>query len=492
MGRLVGGATGGDQKKRYQKVDSHSSHVYLISIVKFLIREKSWILFWILPSLSLAHDSLDQKVAKIFRQNRLDLAKISAKVVRASDREVLYEKNAQIVLNPASTTKLITMGAALKAWGPDYRFPIEFYARESVSEGVIQDLWIKGSGDPFFVTEELERMLTEIRPIGLREIRRIWVDDRFFDPDFHVTYISDDEEKTYQVRLGALSFNFNSVEIIVTPGRQVGLPAQLSLKHPTAFVTLLNKTQTIAGGRSALVSSLLADGRTIEVRGWVGVRSRGRTLRQGVSEPALFSGTIIREGLERCGIRIASPEVMKGEVPTDAKRIYTYYSPPLKVLLEALGKHSNNFAAEQLFQALGREEAVGRYLFSLGIPPETYFIENGSGLSKNTSLSAEQLTRVLSDLFDSPWREEAIKSLSVGGIDGTLKGKFRGNLRGKVFAKTGSLNGVSSLAGFVVQGEEVLIFTFLFNDYGNSPRRVAEAERQILEAFLKEVRQRSP
>ena len=235
----------------------------------------------------------------------------------------------------------------------------------------------------------------------------------------------------------------------------------------------------------------------ITVSGSIPRTIREYSFRRGILDPATYTGTVLLEALERKGIVV--PQTLKREaVPSRALLILSHSSPPLRQILKGLGKFSNNFIAEQLLKTVGAIhdgppgstskglEVLRDYLASLGIRRETYALDNGSGLSKLNRLSSSQFIRILLDLYHSPWREEMISSLSVAGVDGTMGSKMkRSSLAGKVFAKTGTLNGVSTLSGFVFDKGKKIAFSFLFNDFNPSLEKITRVEEEILQTVLK-------
>lgn len=431
-------------------------------------------------------------------QHHLNASKVSIQVLRLNDGGVIYEKDPDRLLNPASTAKLVTMAAALRFLGPDFTFKTEFYSEQRMREGHIGNLWIKGYGDPLFVTEELESLVQRFKAEGLQQIDgEVYVDDTYFDRDQLITYLSDQQEKVYSIVTGPLSFNFNTIEIHARPGRRGEAPI-IELEPPTRYLTLVNQAKTGGARGLSLEAEVTQTGQNeVKIVGSIPRTIREYSWRRGVLDPATYTGTVILEALQGAGISVQGG-VHRQAVPPTASLILVHSSPPLTKIIEGLGKHSNNFIAEQLLKTLGAvqsgppgSEEKGRqvlaaYLSSLGVLSGAY-LENGSGLSKLSRLSAAQLVRVLRDLYDAPWRDAVISSLSVAGFDGTIKNRFKGRLTGRLFGKTGTLNQVSGLAGYLISEGEPVVFAMLFNDVSISPRRLDGLEQKILEEVMDEI-----
>lgn len=440
--------------------------------------------------------SFEEKIERILASSGLTKAQLSLQIVSIPDEKIIFEKNPDLALNPASNMKLVTAATALKELGPDFTFKTEFYSEGPVDgQGRLKNLWIKGKGDPLFVTEELDAIAEYFRGMGLQKIEgSIFVDDTYFDPYNTMTYLSDNNDKVYNIVTSPLSFNFNTISIKARPSARLGDQPSIALDSPVQYLTLSNNAKTVARGSRTHLDIAQQDDGQIAVIGSIPRTRRYYNFRKGVLDPANYTGIAIIEALQKKGIEVERG-IKKEPVPPRASLLLIHNSPPLGEVLKGLGKHSNNFMAEQLLKTLGavRYGAPGSmdkgiktlhdYMASLGIPEEEYTIANGSGLSRLSRLSSRHLVKVLLDMYHSPRRDDLISSLSIAGIDGTIKSKMRRSpLAGKVFAKTGTLNGVKSLSGYLMDGEQKIAFSFLFNDFKVPVGRVARAEEAMLKA----------
>jgi D-alanyl-D-alanine carboxypeptidase/D-alanyl-D-alanine-endopeptidase (penicillin-binding protein 4) len=447
--------------------------------------------------------TLEQKIDRILASAGLSRSRHSIQIVSLPDGKVVYERNPDLAINPASNVKLVTAAAALRELGPDYTFKTEFYSNTLINrEGGIRNLWIKGFGDPLFVTEELESVVNRFRAAGLEKIDGpVFVDDTYFDRYNLTTYLSDIHERIYSIITGSLSYNFNTIEIKARPGARLGDQPIISIEPATRYVKLKNQAKTVGKGTEPLLKAELkeAEGNEVIIQGSLPRTIREHSFRRGILDPATYTGTVVMEALEKSGVSLQGG-LKREAVPRRALLILSHSSRPLREILKGLGKFSNNFIAEQLLKTLSAArygppgstskglEVLREYLTSLGIPRESFTLDNGSGLSKLTRLSSSQLIRILLDLYVSPWRDEAISSLSIAGVDGTLGSRMRGSsLAGKIFAKTGTLNGVTALSGFVIDGGRQIAFSFLFNDMNSSQEKVTRAEEAILKTVLESL-----
>lgn len=455
--------------------------------------------------------SLADRVAFILKQNGLAESRMSIKIVSLPDGRVLYAKDPGQGLNPASNIKLITMAAALRTLGPDYTFPTEFYAPALIDKnGRIPNLWIKGYGDPLFVSEELEDLVRRFKSAGLKRIDGdVFVDDTYYDRNNLTTYIADVNEKLYSIMTGPLSFNFNSIRIQAKPSRRPGGKPAISIDPPTRYVTVENEAKTSWAGANVDLDAEVKEARprkmkketnVIRIRGTIPNTIREFNFQRGVPDPAIYTGTVILEALERHGITVKGA-LRREAVPASALLLFTHSSKPLRVILKSLGKFSNNFTAEQLVKAMAAKrfgppgsipmglKVLRDYVESLGvpggIPGNGVILDNGSGLTRLSSVAADDFIRLLYDLYVSPWRDDFIASLAIGGVDGTLARKFKGGrLTGKMYAKTGTLNDVKALSGYVFDDKARLAFSFLFNEFDAPMDNIARAQEEILETIL--------
>jgi len=177
--------------------------------VRRLFRVNSVILLFLITLVApLQASPLSQKIETILKKHQLQSTPVSIQIVDLMDGSSLIKKNENQLLIPASLVKLAVAATAASTLGPQYTFPTEFYSQGGIRRGVIQDLWVKGYGDPFFVTEELERLVEQFKKTNLREVQgNLYVDDTYFDQEDLLTYLSTDTGKVYRVLTGSLSFN---------------------------------------------------------------------------------------------------------------------------------------------------------------------------------------------------------------------------------------------------------------------------------------------
>lgn len=413
--------------------------------------------------------------------------------------EVLFERNADLAMIPASNMKLVTGACALSVLGPDYRFETDLLTDRRVEGATIAgNLYVRGSGDPSLVSEELWKLVEDLRAYGVDRIAGdLVLDASRFDSIAVASPAAAEGDRAYDARTGALSLNFNAVAVHVRPAARAGDPVVAVLSPDVGFVTLENRGVTgSTRSRSSLeVRRVYEGGRNVvRVSGRLPAGSQPRVVYRNLDDPLGYFGAALARFLERAGIAIGGL-VVAGPTPPDAKILIEHESKPLSLIVRDLGKYSNNFVAEMLVKELGAHESgppgttaggvavLERYLSSVGADSGAYRIVDGSGLSRANRLSARTIARVVrSALADFGTSYELAVSLSISGTDGTLEDRMSyPGLAGRVRAKTGLLDGVTAISGLLetASGDEVL-FSILVNGFSCEAWKVHDFEHAIL------------
>lgn len=407
---------------------------------------------------------------------------ISIQVADLETGRVYMEKDPDLALAPASTMKVVTAATALHTLNPEFTFVTEVWA-DGVRDSSVGNLFLKGYGDPYLVSEELFALTRSLRERGLREVRgNVLVDDSYFLPSKPL----DENEKlgvrAYHAPYSALSLNFNSIKIVAVPASRPGLPAHVFLDTPSEYATVEGTVQTVNGSRPGDLAIHKEPGpddrEVIRVEGSIGVEAPIKPRRVNVVSPALYFGDVFKEFLLREGIRVTG-KVIHGKVPQSASLYYEFNSSrPLAMIVYGLNKFSNNFMAEQICMAMGakvhgapgtREKGLSvirDFLVASGVDDGKFSLAEASGLSRTNRISASALVRVLLRTYkDFHYGPEFVASLGVGGVDGTMKEKFTDQgAKRRIRAKTGNLRGVNSLAGYGVSPDgRAFVFAVLVN-----------------------------
>ncbi len=435
--------------------------------------------------------SLDVELSPLTSDRLFQSSEVGWQVVHVSSGEEVFSYQADEALVPASTMKVLTSATALHHLGPHYRFTTDLYTDGTLDpSGALQgNLYVKGHGDPALVVERLWKLVYDLRIEGVQRITGdVVFDESFLETDYALPGWDKQEDlergPSYFPPMGALSLNFNTVALVVGPGAEVGGAGRALLETPAdSYVTVDNQVKTGAAGSRRWTSiEREVTGSTLKftVRGSIPVGSGVRKYYRTVSDPTAHFMAAWEQMEQTVGIEVRGQH-KRGEVPDGADLLVQHRSPPLAAILMDMNKYSNNFMAEQILRTVGAEvmEAPGgtakglaviqSYLGSLGIPAEEIQLVNGSGLSREFALRPSHLTAVLVDMAaDEQVGHEFRASLSIAGQDGTLWRRLKdhpGRLRGK----TGTLDGVHCLAGYVEGADgELYAFAFLVNDIHGS------------------------
>jgi D-alanyl-D-alanine carboxypeptidase/D-alanyl-D-alanine-endopeptidase (penicillin-binding protein 4) len=419
---------------------------------------------------------------------------------------VLYEENANKWMQPASNMKLYTVAAALDRFGPDYRFVTSVYApaRPDTSGTVKGDLVVYGRGDPTYATRfgpegntdyyrAMNELAANIAAAGLRRVEGDLVGDEsyFVGGPLAPGWEWDDLQWWYGAEVSALSVNDNSVDLSVSPGARAGDPCRITLGPATSYVTVVDRTRTTPRGtpRDLVVHRPLGTN-TLEISGGMPVDDRAFTGSVAVARPALFFVTLLRDALERQGVRftgrtrtIDARERATSALPVSSLvELTTRQSPPLSVVAAQAMKPSQNLYTELILRTLGKQfpatdpkltsaqagtSVVRAFLNEAGVANSHLSLVDGSGLARQNLITAEATVQLL--VYMSQHRHAGVwrDAQPVAGVDGTLRGRMRGTVAaGNLRAKTGTLSNVSGLSGYVTSASgERLAFSMLVNHY---------------------------
>lgn len=441
---------------------------------------------------------LARALGRIVDDSALADARVGILVASAETGRVVYARDPDVLLNPASNVKLFTSAAALARLGPEHRFETEFYVDgKSTARPGPTTLYVRGKGDPTLVTERLWSIAGELAQAGVAKIGDIVLDDGYFDGErVGPGYDQEVGDRAYLAPTGALSLNFNAVEVRVGPGPRARARGLVAVEPASDFFVIENRTVTVArrARRQVVPASHAAGARQkIVVSGRVPLGSRPQSFWRRIDDPPRYFGYTLRKLLAMHGVK-ATGKVRLGAVPADAKLVHVAQSEPLSEVVRRLNKSSNNFTAEQILKTLGAEvkgapgtwakgiAATEELLAELGLPRGSYLMRNGSGLNDANRFSARQMVTLLRAMWGRfPLMAEFVASLPVAGRDGTIRRRFgESEAAGRLRAKTGTLDNVVSLAGFVeTAAGEPLAFAVFANDY---PTRAASI-RQAVDAL---------
>ena len=433
-------------------------------------------------------------------QARFAAASWGIAVVSLDSGRTLYAHHADQLLQPASTAKLFTAGLSLATLGADYRIPTRLLADDGHDGRLHGPLILYGMGDPTLGTADslawADQLADQLALRGVRSVHGdLIVDDSYFaGPPFGTGWEADDLQSWFAVPSSALSVQENIVDITVTPGGSAGLPASVSLAPVDALAPPLGQITTTRPHTASDINLYRAPGSgTLYAFGSLPAQAPPQQFKLAMTDPALQAGRELRDALRRRGIRVTG-QLQALHWPQDdagllahAQTLAEVWSPPLLEILKRGLKRSQNLYLQNLLLNVGVHEqattatppagftstetygikALQAWLAQIGIPPSTSLIGEGTGLSRRDLVTPEALVHLLGYLAMQPYAAALRDALPIAGVDGTLIGRMRGTAaENNVHAKTGSMNYVHCLAGYVTTATgERLAFAIMLNNY---------------------------
>lgn len=429
---------------------------------------------------------LRDRIQQILKEARLRDGKAGVAVQDVQSGRMIAAIDDESLCSIASNVKLISSWAALSILGPEYRFRTALFlpGGSRTARKTAGTLYVKGYGDPSLSTSDLDAMASMLRERGVTAIDAVAVDGSYFDeqilPPLFETRSTD---AWYRQAIHAVSLNENNVWVQVIADDKPGKNVQVRIRPSSRYFKIKNEALIVGKKRRSQLSiSVQSSGEFTEilVQGQVRQNYTGQWIRRRIGDPDLFAAYTLIEALERHGIRVKQHTVKREVTPSEAKPILVYTSEPLAVILRRMNKASSNFVAEQVLKVLGAErqgppgtfaaglQATEDALATIGIEKGRYQLKNGSGLYEASQFSAKQLVTVLRAAYlDFRFSAEYISSLAISGIDGTLVSRLgRNTVKGYIRGKTGTLDQVVSLSGYVGSPSKkgVLAFSILLTN----------------------------
>ncbi|HEY1693221.1 MAG TPA: D-alanyl-D-alanine carboxypeptidase/D-alanyl-D-alanine-endopeptidase [Polyangiaceae bacterium] len=447
---------------------------------------------------------LDAAARAIASDRALEGAQVGIAVLDVDSGKLLAAVNEHLALNPASNAKLYTAAAALATLHGEHRYETTLTGRLD-GEAVSGPLAIRGYGDPSLSTADLWQMVQELKSFGVKRVDGdVVVDQRFYDeqttpPAFEQ---QPNEWAGFRAPVSAVALDENCITMTVRPG-PAGGPARVEFAPP-GFVDVEGSIRTAdSGGADTVDLTLAGNGARMaaKVSGAISGDSKVVRYTRRAEDPRLLAGYALKWVLEKAGVEV------KGDVKLGSARGHTlakHLSEPLSSLLYALGKQSDNFYAEMIFKTIGGEgkarpaksadsaEVVTKFLERVGAMDTGVVIKNGSGLFDANRVTAGGTTQLLRWAWRDPSiQPEYVAQLSVGGVDGTLHKRFHQELtRRRIRAKTGTLDDVITLSGYVLRdgGRGPLAFSILFNRVGGKQDGARHAADRLVELVTRYAR----
>lgn len=454
-------------------------------------------------------ESLQSQIRQRMSVPGITRGRIGVKIVTLNSGKVVFEYDADKYFIPASNMKNFTVAAAFERLGPDFRFVTSVYStvRPDAAGTIKGDLRVYGRGDvsvstlfstrqpndPEIYYERLDRLADAIVASGVRRIEGSLVADEgyFTGNAVPLTWEWNDMQWDDGAEISALPINNNAVDLVVRGGSRSGEPCIVTLRPPNSLYQLANLCSTGGSSRSITVKKSLEKNFVVIS----GTMPAGQSWSSAITftHPADLYVATLKERLEKKGVVVTggvrtistdkttptttTPPLT--EVPIEIARLE---SPPFREIAAKTMKPSQNMFTETILWTLGEEigrkaggkgdsaqlglNVVERFLSSAGITSDAVVQYDGSGMSRRDLVTPNAVVALYTYMAKSrnsqAWRD----SLTIGGVDGTLRNRFKGtNAQGNIRGKTGTLDQVSALSGYVTTaGGEPVVVSIIVNN----------------------------
>jgi D-alanyl-D-alanine carboxypeptidase/D-alanyl-D-alanine-endopeptidase (penicillin-binding protein 4) len=465
---------------------------------------------------------LQLRISSRLQRAELRRGQVGVKIVSMNSGKVVFEQNSEKYFMPASNMKNFTVATAIEKLGADYKFVTSVYAPAAPdSDGVVKSLRIFGRGDvsistAFFPLEDadkssasgdlnpdkvyfkgIDRLVDKIVAAGVKKVDGDLIADESYFTGNPVPgeWEWDDLQWYYGDEISALPLNDNAIDLTVKPG-SVGSACTVRVSPYNPVVRVMNQcTTTSAGTLRTLKIEKKIDRNILEITGSLPVGNAGFNGSVTVSRPSDLFGAILKERLAQRGVvvtgQVRSIKTKMNSTTEPDIEIAKLESPPLSLIAAKTMKPSQNMYTETLLWTLGEQArtassvpgggvaparsgdsadlgiaAVKRFLTEIGVAPDGIIQHDGSGLSRHNLITPSAVVQLYTYMgrqsrYSQAWRD----SLTIGGVDGTLRNRFKGTrASGNVRGKTGTIDQVSALSGYVrtAAGEE-LAFSMVVN-----------------------------
>ncbi|MBO0601741.1 D-alanyl-D-alanine carboxypeptidase/D-alanyl-D-alanine-endopeptidase [Sporosarcina sp. E16_3] len=434
------------------------------------------------------------EIDKVLNDPRLKGATTGISIRNASTGEMVYSNLGDTRVHPASVMKMLTGAAALETLGEDYTFKTEMFMDGRIENGVLHgNLYLRGRGDPTLTKNDLQAFASELKGMGVKFVAgNIYGDDTWYD-NIRLSQDLNWSDELYYTgsQISALTLSPNddydagTVIVEVTPATKSGQAGKVEMAPANTFMTIVNKTQTVSNkGKKSIAAERQHGSNTIIVTGTIPTGAKKTRTWVSVWEPTNYTASIFKKAVEQQGVAFSTtPKVGSKKVPKGATLVTSKQSMPLKELFIPFMKLSNNGHAEVLVKEMGR--AIGgegswdkglavmeSALADMEMDTKNMLLRDGSGMSHKNLVTANEVTKLLYVAQTKSWYPTFLNALPVAGnedrlIGGTLRYRMKGTAAaGNVQAKTGALNGVTALSGYVTTKDgELLIFSIMVNNY---------------------------
>ncbi len=444
-----------------------------------------------------AQSNLVDKIEKLQTSSFFERSIAAIDVFNLTKNEPVYSENKKLLLHSASNMKIITSASFLYFLGEDHSFKTSVYYEGEVLDSVLfGDIYFKGGFDPDFTIADLDSVIYEIKKYGIKLITgNLYGDISSADSIYWGKgWMWDDDPETDFPYMTSLIINDAAVKAVFSPAN-IGEPAEVEIIPKSDFYSFQNfsKTTDADTNNFIITRDWVHHNNNIYAKGMLPVSEKPDTVGINLLNPAQYFLTLTKEHLKQSGISSGGKTAIK-KVPENAQEVFTFERPFSEVIVN-LNKKSDNLSAEMTLRLLGYEmydstasaelgiKAVDSLISIIGLNPEDYRIVDGSGVSHYNLVSAELLNELLKFFYfkENSLYEVLKNSFPIAGTDGTLENRAKySSTFENVYAKTGTLSGVSCLSGYLKNksGDDIS-FSIMMQNFTGSSKEARYLQDQI-------------
>ncbi len=471
------------------------------------------ILFLFSPLASASASTLQSEFARTLSDSRLENAEIGISVVNLENGNVVFSRNADVPLIPASNHKIVTAIAALDFLGKDYEFVTSVWLDGEIVDGILEgDIVIKGAGDPTIgspaigedATEQFNRWARLLKKHGIDKVNgNVIIDESAFDNEYiHPDWPRDQLDRHYSAPVNGFIFHDNCIRVTVSPGPDVGAPANITLSPHIGYFQIENNCRTGPAASSNIIhiDREISQWR-LRIRGEARHRTGGWSGLITVPDPAVSAGKAFVHILSNHHIEF-NGEVIKHNIETAAVDDYSDMTlialrrAPLEKVIEVILVDSQNLYAEALLKVMGKEkkgvgswqsgnEVITDMMSNREAGEPAFRSADGSGYSRNNRITPRFLSELLRQV-ENDYDGFLEYQLPTAGQDGTLARRLAAEkYRERVNAKSGYIARVGTLSGYVTsKSGPKYAFSIMINNF----RRGSNWDmRQIQDALVEAI-----
>jgi len=432
-------------------------------------------------SIQLLGNSIPKNLAQRISHIRLNKNNYSIFIQSPNSHTPVASWRAHTKRSPASVIKLLTTYASLLELGYDYRFETKFYHTGTLKNGTLRgDFIVKASGDPTLKTRDVDEIVENMKANGIQRITGNLVIDRtiFKVSSKNNSGFDNNIYSPYNAMPDAMMFNQRKSTLCITPhGKRISINKDI----PDSSYKVVNKLKSVKGscrGKRAW-PRLSIKNNTMTFSGKISRNCGNRKICKVITKPHLSFYYTLKKKMKREGITIKGRLRLK-PTPKSAQYLFSHRSAPLEEIISITAKKSNNVFARQLLLTVGTTQYPKPITLSKGrnaiekilnrhyiLEKGKTFIENGSGLSRTSKVTAQSLGNLLTHAYQT-YGQRWMDTLSIAGIDGTIRRRFKNSsVFGRAWMKTGTIRRVANIAGYVegASGERYVVVVLVNDKY---------------------------